>query len=459
MALDRSPAPMHGDRPVGVTAPPAPLGFWASYRTARRNVLELIPAEAYRAPVLAGGRGPGWIMLMDPPAIETVLREREADFPKSAVLKRLMTPREGGNLIVSEGQAWRRQRRALSPAFAPRALEAAAGPMTRAVETACTTLDAAAGREAPVDVFPVMVAATCDVICDVALSGREAVDRAALAEGVNRFIATIGRISILDLMRVPNWVPRPGAVMARRRAMDREVDAIIAARRARGRSDPPDLLDLIIDSAGPDPDRAGLIEARNNLNGFLFAGHETTALALTWALYLVALDPGMQDRARDAAQAALGDRAAGYGDLPALDLHRRIVEEALRLYPPAGFLTRTARADATLAGRPVQPGATVILPVYALHRHAALWEAPERFDPDRFAPEASAARHRYAYLPFGGGPRICIGWAFAMMEAQIILATLLARYRVSLPEGFRPEPRMWFTLRPHGGMPLRLARV
>ncbi len=454
MALDR---PHAAPLPVGVPAPDAPLGFWQSYRTARRNVLELIPQAAYREPVLSGGKGPGWIMLMDPPAIETVLKDRETDFPKSAILKRLMTPREGGNLIVAEGHDWRRQRRALSPAFVPRALEAAAPPMTRAAEGAAATL-AQAGED-PVDVFPVMVAATCDVICDVALSGRETMDRAALAGAVDRFIATVGRISILDLMRAPNWVPRPGAIGARRRAMDDRVDAIIAARRARGPSDPPDLLDMIVDSAGPDPDRAALAEARNNLNGFLFAGHETTALALTWALYLVALDGEVQDRARRLAQDALGDRAAGYGDLDALGYHRQIVEEALRLYPPAGFLTRTAMAEADLAGRPVRRGTTVILPVYALHRHATLWDAPETFAPDRFAPEAAAARHRYAFLPFGGGPRICIGWAFAMMEAQIILATLLARYRFALPEGFTPDPRMWFTLRPGTGMPLSVTRV
>lgn len=452
LPFDR-PAATRAPRPIGVPAPAAPLGFWASYRTARRNVLELIPAPAYREPVLAGG-GPrrGWIMLMDPDAIETVLRTREADFPKSPILKRLMTPREGGNLIVAEGADWRRQRRALSPAFAPRALAASAPAMTRAAEAASVRL-AAAGR-APLDVHPVMVTATCDVICDVALSGRETVDRAALARSVNRYIATVGRLSLLDLLRAPRWIPRPGALLYGRDRMDARVDAIVAARRARGPSDPPDLLDLMIEAAGPAPDRAALVEVRNNLNGFLFAGHETTALALTWALYLLAIDPGVQDRARSIARDALGDRAAGHADLPALGYHRRIVEEALRLYPPAGLLTRGVTAETTLAGRPVRPGTSVIIPVYALHRHALLWDAPDAFDPDRFTLEAAAARHRFAYLPFGGGPRVCIGAAFALMEAQIILATLLARFRLALPPGFVPDPRMWFTLRPGTGMPL-----
>ncbi len=454
MPLDRSPIrPV----PVGVPAPTEPLGFWASYRTARRNVLELIPEAAYREPILRGGKRPGWIMLTDPDALQRVLKDNEPNYPKSQILIRLMTPREGSNLIISDGEDWRRQRKMMSPVFAARALAAAAPAMTRAAAAAADRIGAALG-EAPVDVFPQMIDTTCDVICDVVLSGRESVDPDALTASVNRFIATIGRISILDLMRAPNWVPRPGVIGARRRAMDRQVDRVIADRRARGPSDPADLLDLLIEGAGPDPDRTALIETRNNLNGFLFAGHETTALALTWALYLLALDPAVQERAAGIAQDTLGDRAAGHGDLEALGYHRQIVEEALRLYPPAGFLTRTARAFDILSGHNVAAGMTVILPIYALHRHALLWDAPEAFNPDRFAPEATAARHRFAYLPFGGGPRICIGAGFALMEAQIILATLIARYRFALPQGFTPDPRMWFTLRPGTGMPLVVSR-
>jgi len=456
MALDTRTAPPL--RPVAVRHPTAPLGFWASYRTARRNVLELIPEAAFSEPVLSGGSRRGWIMLMQPDALERVFKTNEQNYPKSAVLKRLMQPREGGNLIVAEGDAWRRQRRMMSPVFAARALAAAAPAMTKSAAATADRLAEATGPT-PVDVFPQMVAATCDVICDVALSGRETVDRDALTEAVNRYIATVGRISILDLLRAPNWIPRPGALGADRAAMDRRVDAIIDERRRRGPADPPDLLDLLIEGAGPVPDRGALVEVRNNLNGFLFAGHETTALALTWALYLTALDPEVQSRAREAAQAALGDRAAGFADLDALQYHRQIIEEALRLYPPAGFLTRTALEADTLAGRHVAAGATVILPTYALHRHRLLWDDPDGFDPDNFAPDAVARRHRYAFLPFGGGPRICIGWAFAVMEAQIILATLLARFRFTLPAGFRPDPRMWFTLRPGTGMPLQVSRM
>jgi cytochrome P450 len=455
MALDRQDG-----RPVpaGVEAPAGPLGFWASYRAARRNVLELIPEAAYRERVLQGGRGAGWIILCEPAAIERVLKTREPAYPKSSVTLRLMSPREGRNLITADRHTWRWQRRAMAPMFAPRALEGAAPAMTDAAESASRRLDGAAGGT--LDVYPVMIDATCDVICDIALSGREALDRSALKRSIDRYVERIARVSFFDLAGVPNWVPRPAEIVDRSRArMDRMTDAIIAARQARGPSDPPDLLDLIL--AAEDPETGRRMDAgdtRNNLLGLLFAGHETTALALTWALYLLALDPEVQERAASEARAALGGRAAGAADAPALGYVRQVVEETLRLYPPAGFMTRTALEDDELAGRTVRSGATVILPIYALHRHETLWERPQAFDPDRFAPAAAGKRNRYQHLPFGAGPKVCIGYALAMMEAEIILATLLARFEVSLPEGFRPEPRMWFTLRPHGGMPLTIRR-
>ena len=173
------------------------------------------------------------------------------------------------------------------------------------------------------------------------------------------------------------------------------------------------------------------------------------ALTLAWALYLLAFDPAVQDRAAAEARAALGDRAATAVDLPRLPYVRQIVDEALRLYPPAAFLSRTARIHDSLGGREVLPGDTVMLPIYALHRHHLLWDDPDAFDPDRFAP--GVTRDRFAFLPFGAGPRICIGASFALQEAVIILATLVARLRFDLTAR-QPQPRMILTLRPHGGL-------
>jgi cytochrome P450 len=456
MALDASSARL----PVSVPGLTYEPGLWQSYRIARRNVLELIPQAAYETPVLTGGKRPGWVMITDPPAMERVLKDRVEAYPKNAILKRLMQPRRGENMIVAEGESARRQRKAFAPVFAARALEGAAPIMTEAARDMLARIEAARGAGGPVDVFPQMSAATCDIICDLVLSGRDAVDRDGLRRSVDGFVATQGRISLFDILGVPNSVPRPFELTDRSRLrMDRMADRAIDARLARGPSDPPDLLDLML---APDPEtgaRLDRLTVRNNLLGFLFAGHETTALALTWALYLLAFDQSVQARARAEVRAALGDRAAaGWADLDRLQLVGRVISEALRLYAPAGFLTRAAQEDDELAGKPVRAGMTVILPIHAMHRHRALWEAPDAFDPDRFLPERAAGRHRFAYLPFGGGPRICIGAALALQEARILLATFLARYAVALPEGFAPRPQMWFTLRPAGGMPLILTQ-
>ena len=228
-------------------------------------------------------------------------------------------------------------------------------------------------------------------------------------------------------------------------------DAAIERRRAKRDSVVPDLLDLLLDGEDPKSGRRMTVaELRDNLLTFIVAGHETTALTLSWALYLCAFDQSVQDAARTEAQAALGNRAATTTDLANLPLVRRIVDETLRMYPPAAFLSRTAQKADTLCGREIRPGDTIVLPIYALHRHHNLWADPDAFDPSRFADPKAV--DRFAYLPFGDGPRICIGASFALQEAVIILATLLARYKFTLIAGKAPKPVMILTLRPEGGV-------
>lgn len=453
--------------PVTVAAPPRPLGLWGTFRTARRNVLELIPEPAYREPILTGGGmigvgGARWMMAMAPEWVEHVLKTRARDYPRSDVTRRVLKPREGDSLLTAEWAGWRRQRRAMAPMFQPRNLDAFAPAMTAAAEAMAARLGGAADSGEVSDVCAASVAATFDVITQAALSGREAIDRTAVIRGIDRFITVAGRLSLLDVFGAPAWIPRPGKLFAGGRALDRTIDAIIAARAARPRNldAPADLLDLLMGARDAETGRALTpAEQRNNLLALIVAGHETTALTLAWALYLLAFDPAAQLRARDEAQDALGDRAAAAADLPRLPFLRRVIDEALRLYPPAGFLARTAKAEDEIAGRRVRPGDTIMLPVYAMHRHRLLWDAPDAFEPDRFAPEAAAGRHRAAFLPFGAGPRICLGMGFATMEAQIILATLLARFAFALAPGFSPRPRMILTLRPEGGMKLVAQRL
>lgn len=446
--------------PVTVAAPPAPLGLWASWRAARRNVLEIVPQAAYREPILQSRGRARWRMLMEPAAIEHVLKTRARDYPRSDVTRRLLRPTSGESLFTADWDDWRWQHRAAAPMFQPRNLVNLSPAMTGGAAAACARIGAAldAGA-AQLDVYDQMVAATLDVIHDAVLSGGGRLDRAQIARGVTRFIETVARVSLLDVIGAPDWIPRPGRLFARApRQLDRMVDAVIEDRLARRAQDgppgAPDFLDMLMDARDPEGGRAfSRVEVRNNLLVFIAAGHETTALALTWALYLLALDPVAQDRARAVAQGALEGRVATAADAPQLGYIRQVLDEALRLYPPGGFMARTAKVPDDMLGGPVRPGETIMIPVFALHRHRDLWSDPDAFDPDRFAPGAGP-RHRFAYLPFGAGPRICIGMGFALLEATIILATLVSRFRFRLPPGYAPRPRMILTLRPEGGLPL-----
>jgi cytochrome P450 len=194
----------------------------------------------------------------------------------------------------------------------------------------------------------------------------------------------------------------------------------------------------------------------DNLVTFLLAGHETTAQALTWTLYLLALFPEWQEQARAEVRAVAGDGNIGREHLPQLHLIESIFQEAMRLYPPAPSLVRVAKTAKSLGGHALKAGATIIIPIYVLHRHERLWPEPLRFDPSRFAPEAKAARHRCAYMPFGVGPRTCIGSTFAMLEGKAMLATLLAAARFELPQGEVPVPLARITLRPEQGLKLKV---
>ncbi|SEL93190.1 Cytochrome P450 [Roseovarius azorensis] len=437
--------------PVHVTLVTEPMGVLASLRAARRNVLSIIPAIATRQPMVSGRTGKRWHMVMDPGAIRRMLLENLDNYPKSIVTKNLLRPAIGDSLFVAEGAHWRWQRRTAAPVFSHRNVMNLGPVMSAAAERSCARV-AYAGPRA-VDMAADMVRTTFDVIADVTFSGDGMFDADAVHRGIDAYISEAGKISLFDILGFPDWVPRPGRLMSGGAVneMKRVADAAVEARRARGPEGVPDLLDLLLE--GEDPEtrrRMNTAELRDNLLTFIVAGHETTALTLGWSLYLCAFDQNVQDRARAEAQAVLQGRAATGEDVARLPFVRQIIDEALRLYPPAGMISRTAQKADTLCGREIRPGDTVIIPIYALHRNHVLWDDPDAFRPERFADRKSI--ERYAYLPFGDGPRICIGASFALQEAVIILATLLSRFRFTPVPGRDPDPVMILTLRPEGGV-------
>lgn len=436
-----------------------PLGILPSLRAARRNLLEIIPELATHAPIISGNTGARWHMVMDPDSLRHVLKTRVEDYPKSVVTKLILGPAVGEGLFVAEGAEWRWQRRAAAPVFAARNMEALAPVMQAAAEASARRIAPAAGTGRAIDLHQEMVAATFEVISDVTFSGDEGFDRAAIHAAIDAYIAQTARVSLLDFFALPGWVPRPHRLASAHvlRDLKRHADTAITARHKAGAKTVPDLLDLLDGAQDPETGREmSPAELRDNLLTFIVAGHETTALTLAWALYLCAFDPQVQEAARAEAQSRLGARPAGVEDLPHLPRIAQIVNESLRLYPPAGFLSRTARRPDRLLGREIRKGDTVMLPIYALHRHHALWEDPDAFRPERFA---NPSHDRFAFLPFGAGPRICIGAGFALQEAQIILATLLARFRFTAVPGREPVPEMILTTRPRGGIWLTAERA
>ncbi|MFT3974326.1 MAG: cytochrome P450 [Amaricoccus sp.] len=441
--------------PPTVTPPGRPLGVLASVRAVRRNVLNIIPAISYTQPIVTGTTGPArWHMVQGPEGMRRIFLDNVGNYPKSEVMIRMLRPAVGASLFTAEGTRWRWQRRAIAPVFAARNVAALAPMMTRTAARAAERV--AAAGPGPVEMVREMLSATFDVICEVALSGREHIDPEVYAAAITRYFLTAGRASLLDFLEVPQWIPRPGNILALGsvRTMHGMVARAIEARRRAGPHVPDDLLDYMIRAEDPETGRRMTDEdLLHNMQFFIVAGHETTALALSWSLFLLANDPEAQDRARAEAEGTLGGRAATADDLERMPYVGQVIDEAMRLYPPVAFLARNVLAPDRIEDRDIRPGETVFLNIQALHRHRLYWQEPDAFDPEHFAPEAVAARDRYQYLPFGAGPRICVGANFAMMQAGIILATLLGRFRF-VPAGSAPRPIMHMTVRPDPGVTL-----
>jgi cytochrome P450 len=307
-----------------------------------------------------------------------------------------------------------------------------------------------------------IAAATLQVLEDTVLGADlPAEDHRRVAAAGTAFLQpTVWRVAYASL-RLPAWTPHPGRSRMAKASRDlREVAASALAGRRGKDGVGNDLVSRLVaarDRATGEAMPDSLII--DNLVTFLLAGHETTAQALTWTLYLLALFPDWQEKAREEIRRVAGGRPIDRDVLKELSLVEEIFQEAMRLYPPAPSLMRRAARHTELGGRDIKQGAIVIVPVYVVHRHELLWRDPLEFDPLRFSPEARAGRHRCAYMPFSTGPRSCIGGAFSMLEAKAMLATLVASARFELPEHEVPEPLARITLRPKQGLKLKVTML
>jgi cytochrome P450 len=305
-----------------------------------------------------------------------------------------------------------------------------------------------------------MTRVTLDVLERTIFTEGVARDPDALGRAITRYFEALGPIDPLDVFGFPDWIPRLGRWRARPaiRFFEETVAQLIDGRRAliaRGGTPPRDILTLLLEAADPETGQGlGDVEVRANIVTFIGAGHETTANALSWSLYLLSQAPDVRERVEREVDAVLGERAPAPDDLARLVFTRAVIDEAVRLYPPVPFMSRAALREDRIGNMRIPKGSLVVAAPWVLHRHRLLWEAPEAFDPDRFLPERRAAIDRFAYLPFGAGPRVCIGASFALQEAVIVLASIVRAARLDLAEGHEVRPLHRVTLRPQGGLPM-----
>lgn len=456
-AIDVSETPVM----VGARPPPRKSAGGLRGRYGRDNPFEAIPLAAYEQAVW---RQPSPFfrayLVSDPAGLRRVLIDKVEDYPKTPVERRIFRALFGDGLLSRDGEAWRAHRRIMAPSFDPRSVTGYA-PAMAAASSAFADRWSLRADGAETDVSAEMTALTLEIISRTLFSGdageMTGVTGAAL-EGSAEAAFNFNLLDVLPLigpLRLARRVELMGRIFA---PMDGAIERLVEARRA----DPgkTDLLGRLV-AALDEQTGGGLTprEVRDEVLTILVAGHETTASAMTFVWYVLSQQPEWEAKLHAELDAVLGGRTPTEADLPRLSITRRIIEETMRLYPPApGLSARRAEKTDEIAGVRIPAGSMVSISTWVLHRHRRLWDDPERFDPDRFLPERSAGRPRFAYLPFGGGPRVCIGQLLAMTEAILILATLAQRFRLRLKPGHRMAIFSRVTLRPRGGLPMLVER-
>ncbi|MBS0470709.1 MAG: cytochrome P450 [Proteobacteria bacterium] len=393
-----------------------------------------------------------FLLVNDPEGVKHVLLDNPQNYVKSRQLQRTTGPALGNGLFNADGESWRSQRRTAAPMFSMRHIAEFAGPMAKVAQA-----ELERWREgAEFDAAEEMMRLTYRIIVETMFSGDVRIDYAAMARHFVTYLDTLGRIDILTTLGLPYWAPTPKRLRAgvAIRFFRREIGALIDKRAgeiARGTA-PNDLLTLLLTTKDPEGGALfGRDEVYDNVMTFMFAGHETTANTLAWTLYLLSQFPEIDERVAAEARAAEGDPAR-------MPYARQVIEESLRLYPPAPFVSRDSVGPDRVGPVEIRGKTSVLISPWLIQRHRKLWDDPDYFDPDRFSPERRDKIHRFAYLPFGAGPRICIGMGFAMQEALIALGAIVSRWRLHLVPGHPVVPLARLTLRPEFGIKMKLER-
>lgn len=415
-----------------------------------------LPADCYEKPIVdfkgLGGRA---VVVGDPQAAKHVLLDRVSHYPKSEMERRFFIALFGGGLLGIEGDLWRTHRRIMAPAFSPSSVASYAPAMAGASEDFAANW-AKLPEGAAIDASTEMTALTLQIISRTMFSTDDLVDLIGKTM-VDGFEAQdFNLLDILPVVGPARMKAREAKMAAIFRPLDAEIARMITEREQRLADGPQDLLARLI--AAKDDDTGAKLtaaEVRDEVITIFIAGHETTATAMGWLWYVLSQHPEVEARLHEELDRVLGGRTPGQDDIANLPYTRRVVDETMRLFPPApGISNRIATEDDEVGGMKVKRGTNIVIFPWILHRHRTLWDDPERFDPDRFLPERSVGRHRFAYMPFGAGPRICIGQMMAVNEIILILATLAQKFRLRLVPGTNVKLKQNITLRPLHGLPM-----
>jgi cytochrome P450 len=443
--------------PSSAPFPPGPRGepLLGNLRALRKDPLAFFPAQVREyGDVVRIRVGPRYVTLLaHPDHVRHVLQDNARNYNKQtrgfAVIRELL----GQGLLTSEGDFWLRQRRLAQPAFHRQRLAGFARIMVDTAEDLARALEPRIASGQPFDVAEDLTHLTLRIAGLTLFSTDVGDESRAVGEALGR-VQTFANARLTQLFPLPPSFPLPSHRRFLRDSgtLDRVVRTIIERRRREG-GEHHDLLQMLMEARDEDTgERMSDTQLRDEVMTLLLAGHETTASALAWTVMLLSQNPKVRsDLEAELAQVLAGRTPTGE-DLPKLALTRRVVDESMRLYPPAWIFSRGAIEDDVVGGFRIEKGTYVLTLPWVLHRHPKLWENPEVFDPDRFLPEREKARARFTYFPFGGGPRQCIGNQFALMELVLVLATLLQRVRLDLAPGHPLVPAPAITLRPRPGV-------
>lgn len=463
--MDMRPEPFVPPAPIPRTVPPSRLEI---IRTVFDNPLELWGEPSYTLPwIETKFVKERTIIVNDPGLIRHVLVDNAANYEMSEIRQLILRPILRDGLLTAEGPVWKRSRKAMAPVFTPRHARSFADQMLRKSEDYVEKYSGVGEDGEVFDISVDMTEITFNILSETLFSGEIVTESNDFSEDVDSLLHRMGRVDPMDLLRAPPWVPRLTRIGGKRvLGKFREIVAkTMALRQKKMRENPDhvpqDFLTLLLELAGPD----GLTmnEIEDNILTFIGAGHETTARALAWTLYCVSNSPQIRERMEREIDEVLASGAEPVEWMDRMPMVRAAFEEALRLYPPAPSLNRAAIADdewTSPDGKTVRirAGVTVLIMPWTLHRHQLYWDDPRAFMPERFLPENRGKIGRFQYLPFGAGPRVCIGATFAMQEAVIALAVLMSRYRFDMTPDTKPWPVQKLTTQPRDGLPMRVTR-